>query len=162
MVQEDRMFRIYQSWSNMVQNQTKKCPNGSGITRSPGLVLLKFQKKINNIIKLLLLNLSLSTFSPMHYRIRVNYSLLESKARNCQNRLALISDVLQFWSPKRSINKIQKKNNGKGGPCRACVISILILLLRVMQHAEPISYNYQRSFVLINQCNNRHRLKLVE
>ena len=22
----------------MVQNQTKKCPNGSGITRSPGLV----------------------------------------------------------------------------------------------------------------------------
>ncbi len=25
-------------WSNMVQNQTKKCPNGSGITRSPGLV----------------------------------------------------------------------------------------------------------------------------
>ena len=25
----------------MVQNPTKKCPNGSGITRSPGLVLSK-------------------------------------------------------------------------------------------------------------------------
>ena len=31
----------WSKWSNMVQNQTKKCPNGSGITRSPGLVCTK-------------------------------------------------------------------------------------------------------------------------
>ena len=37
-VKEDRMVQIYPNWSNMVQNQTKKCPKGSGITRSPGLV----------------------------------------------------------------------------------------------------------------------------
>ena len=38
LVQEDRMVQIYPNWSNMVQNQPKKRPNGSGITRSPGLV----------------------------------------------------------------------------------------------------------------------------
>ena len=38
LVQEDRMVQIYPNWSNMVQNQTKKGPNGSGITRSPGVV----------------------------------------------------------------------------------------------------------------------------
>ena len=45
LVQEDRMVQIYPYWSNMVQNQPKKCPNGTGITRSPGLV---FFKKINH------------------------------------------------------------------------------------------------------------------
>ena len=40
LVQEDRMVQIYPNWSNMVQNQTEKCPNGSGITRSPGLVIM--------------------------------------------------------------------------------------------------------------------------
>ena len=38
LVQEDRMVQIYPNWFNMVQNQPKKCPNGSGITRSLGLV----------------------------------------------------------------------------------------------------------------------------
>ena len=33
------MVQTYPNRSNMVQNQSKKCPNGSGITRSPGLVL---------------------------------------------------------------------------------------------------------------------------
>ena len=33
------MIQIYPNWSNMVQNQPKKCPNGSGIPSSPGLVL---------------------------------------------------------------------------------------------------------------------------
>ena len=32
------MVWIYSNWSNMVQNQPKKHTNGSGITRSPGLV----------------------------------------------------------------------------------------------------------------------------
>ena len=43
LVQEDRIVQIYPNWSNMVQNQTKKCPNGSGITMSPGLVFFTFK-----------------------------------------------------------------------------------------------------------------------
>ena len=38
------MVQKYPNWSKMVQNQTKKCPNGSGITRSPGLVLRDLPK----------------------------------------------------------------------------------------------------------------------
>ena len=34
----------------MVQNQTKKCPNGSGITRSPGLVLVTAKPHTNHNI----------------------------------------------------------------------------------------------------------------
>ena len=43
LVQEDRIVQIHPNWSNMVQNQTKKCPNGFGITRSPGLVSSSFE-----------------------------------------------------------------------------------------------------------------------
>ena len=42
LVKEDRMVQIYPNWSNMVQNQPKKCPNGSGITRFPGLVFFLY------------------------------------------------------------------------------------------------------------------------
>ena len=43
LVEEDSMVQIYPNWSSMVQNEQKKCPNGSSIARYPGLVYIEKQ-----------------------------------------------------------------------------------------------------------------------
>ena len=46
------MVQVYPNWSNMVQNKSKSVqmgPNGSGITRSPGLVPHCQLFKVGNI-----------------------------------------------------------------------------------------------------------------
>ena len=50
-------------WSNMVQNQPKKCPKGSGTTRSPGLVNNEINLKKKKSIVHVALGRKLTAFS---------------------------------------------------------------------------------------------------